>query len=62
MAAAFRTLLRNPETNRSLLSRKLTYQLYRNEEARIHHWRSRGLEPPPRPLVRKTVAAPLRLL
>lgn len=62
MAAAFRLLRRNPDTNLSLLSRRLTYQLHRNEEARINHWRRRGLEPPPRPLVKKSAAAPPRVL
>jgi len=50
MATAFRTLLRDRDTNLSLLSRRLTYQLHRNEQARIYHWRRLGLDAPPRPL------------
>lgn len=61
MAAAFRSLLRNPDFNLSLLSRQLTYLLRRNEEARIYHWRARGLQPPPRPLVSRHAATPPRL-
>jgi hypothetical protein len=54
MAAALRTLLSDPQTNLSLLSRKLTCQLRRTEEARIHHWRRCKVEAPPRPIVMKS--------
>ena len=38
-------LLRHPLSPREIAERCL-YQLTRNEEARIGHWRSKGLEPP----------------
>jgi hypothetical protein len=50
MAQAFRTLLRNPEANLSLLSRRLTQVLVRTEEARLNSWKQLGLKAPPRPL------------
>jgi len=57
MGSAFRTLLRNRETNLSLLSRRLTHQLRRTEQRRLYAWKKLGLQAPPRPL---TLRSPRR--
>lgn len=49
---ALRELLREPRIDLKYLARKLTYQLRRNEEARIARWLSRGHLPPRRWLAR----------
>ncbi len=48
VAAALRALLRNPEADLAKLAIRLTYQLQRNEEARVGHWRAFGRLPPRR--------------
>ena len=54
MASAFRTLLRDPDCNLSLLSRRLTQLLHRTEERRLQAWKKIGLRAPPRPLTRRS--------
>jgi hypothetical protein len=38
VAVAMQWLLRDPKTDLAKLAARLTYQLRRNEEARIGHW------------------------